>query len=146
MSTTRSVVLELVEFIRSENIKSLVAHLVEKFGPQLEEVDYVDTFRALRLRYDQVRLNCSGITSGQSPPRLSAAHSCARVCQLGVDTFCALRLKMRPGANKPAQPFFFALALALCSRGAKGLGFRVYLHSSGAVLLRPSVADIGVAS
>lgn len=81
MSTTRSVVLELVEFIRSENIKSLVAHLVEKFGPQLEEVDYVDTFRALRLRYDQVRLNCSGITSGQSPPpgfqQPTAVRGCA---------------------------------------------------------------------
>ena len=50
-----SVVLEMVEFIRAENIKALVAHLVEKFGSELEEVDYVDTFRALRLKYDQVR-------------------------------------------------------------------------------------------
>lgn len=44
----------MVEFIRAENIKALVTHLVEKFGSQLEEVDYVDTFRALRLKYDQV--------------------------------------------------------------------------------------------
>ena len=50
-------VLELVEFVRGENIKSLVAHLVEKYWEQLAEVDYVDTFRALRLKYDQVRLD-----------------------------------------------------------------------------------------
>lgn len=49
-----SVVLEMVEFIRAENIKALVAHLVEKFGAELAEVDYVDTFQALRLKYDQV--------------------------------------------------------------------------------------------
>ena len=50
-----SVVLEMVEFIRAENIKALVSHLVEKFGAVLAEVDYVDTFQALRLKYDQVR-------------------------------------------------------------------------------------------
>jgi hypothetical protein len=49
-----SVVLEMVEFIRAENIKALVSHLVEKFGAELAEVDYVDTFQALRLKYDQV--------------------------------------------------------------------------------------------
>lgn len=45
----------MVEFIRAENIKALVSHLVEKFGAELAEVDYVDTFQALRLKYDQVR-------------------------------------------------------------------------------------------
>ena len=38
-----------------ENIKSLVTHLVDEFYPQLEHVDYVETFRSLKLKYDQVR-------------------------------------------------------------------------------------------
>jgi protein phosphatase-4 regulatory subunit 3 len=37
-----------------ENNKSLVAHLVENYGERLAGVDYVDTFSALRLKYDQV--------------------------------------------------------------------------------------------
>jgi hypothetical protein len=37
-----------------ENIKSLVTHLVEAFYSRLEHIDYVDTFRALKLKYDQV--------------------------------------------------------------------------------------------
>jgi protein phosphatase-4 regulatory subunit 3 len=37
-----------------EGIKSLIAHLVEKFSTKLEGVDYVDTFQALKLKYEQV--------------------------------------------------------------------------------------------
>ena len=39
-----------------ENIKSLITHLVETFYSRLEHVDYVDTFRALKLKYDQVTM------------------------------------------------------------------------------------------
>ncbi len=39
-----------------ENIKSLVAHLVEAFYSRLEHVDYVETFKSLKLKYDQVRV------------------------------------------------------------------------------------------
>ncbi|CAK9276520.1 unnamed protein product [Sphagnum jensenii] len=49
-----SAVLELIDFIRREGIKSLIAHLVEKFSTKLEGVDYVDTFQALKLKYEQV--------------------------------------------------------------------------------------------
>ena len=38
-----------------ENIKSLVTHLVDQFFPRLEHVDYVETFKSLKLKYDQVR-------------------------------------------------------------------------------------------
>ncbi|KAH9557826.1 hypothetical protein CY35_07G105100 [Sphagnum magellanicum] len=48
-----SAVLELIDFIRREGIKSLIAHLVEKFSTKLEGVDYVDTFQALKLKYEQ---------------------------------------------------------------------------------------------
>lgn len=54
MCKARSAVLELMDFIRLENNKPLIEHLVEKFGDKLAEVDYVDTFSALRIKYDQV--------------------------------------------------------------------------------------------
>lgn len=51
-----SAVLELMDFIRTENIKSLILHVVEKFGDRLvAAVDYVDTFNALKTKYDQVQ-------------------------------------------------------------------------------------------
>jgi hypothetical protein len=53
-----SAVLELVDFIRKENIKNLIVHLVEEYEPVFAEVDYVDTFRLLVSRYQQ----------GQQPP------------------------------------------------------------------------------
>jgi protein phosphatase-4 regulatory subunit 3 len=37
-----------------EGIKSLIVHLVETYSSKLESVDYVDTFQALKLKYDQV--------------------------------------------------------------------------------------------
>jgi len=48
-----SAVLEMVEFIRKENIKYIITHLMEQFGPQLEACDYVNTFSALKLKYEQ---------------------------------------------------------------------------------------------
>lgn len=67
-----SAVLELFEFIKlvsapipwlltgvcmvecmQEDIKSLWLHVVEQFGKVLDEVDYVQTFKALRVRYEQ---------------------------------------------------------------------------------------------
>ena len=36
-----------------EDIKSLCTHVVEHFGPTLDKITYVQTFKALRLRYDQ---------------------------------------------------------------------------------------------
>ncbi|XP_024390933.1 uncharacterized protein [Physcomitrium patens] len=49
-----SAVLELIDFIRKEGIKTLVVHLIEKFSSKLESIDYVDTFRALKLKYEQL--------------------------------------------------------------------------------------------
>ncbi|KAK9823072.1 hypothetical protein WJX81_007297 [Elliptochloris bilobata] len=50
-----SAVLELVEFVRKENVRGLVSHLVEAFAPRLAAVDYVDTFEQLRTRHEQNR-------------------------------------------------------------------------------------------
>ncbi|KAI4907780.1 hypothetical protein J4E90_009187 [Alternaria incomplexa] len=48
-----SACLELFEFIRRENIKMIVQHLVETYRERLQEITYVDTFQNLILKYDQ---------------------------------------------------------------------------------------------
>ncbi|XP_066596850.1 serine/threonine-protein phosphatase 4 regulatory subunit 3 [Prorops nasuta] len=48
-----SAILEMFEFIKLEDIKSLCSHVVENFSKELETIDYVQTFKALKLRYEQ---------------------------------------------------------------------------------------------
>lgn len=48
-----SACLELFEYIKRENIKVLIIHVVENYRPDLERIDYVDTFKELILRYEQ---------------------------------------------------------------------------------------------
>jgi protein phosphatase-4 regulatory subunit 3 len=48
-----SACLELFEFIRRENIKMIVQHLVETYREKLQAITYVDTFHNLILKYEQ---------------------------------------------------------------------------------------------
>ncbi|KAL8921804.1 MAG: hypothetical protein Q9208_005561 [Pyrenodesmia sp. 3 TL-2023] len=48
-----SVCLELFEFVKRENIKPVILHVVENYREKLQEINYVDTFQTLILRYDQ---------------------------------------------------------------------------------------------
>ncbi|KAG8516827.1 Serine/threonine-protein phosphatase 4 regulatory subunit 3B [Galemys pyrenaicus] len=48
-----SAVIEMFEYIRVENIKSLVAHIIEKFYETLESIQYVQTFKGLKIKYEQ---------------------------------------------------------------------------------------------
>uniref|UniRef100_A0A4W3GPC6 Protein phosphatase 4 regulatory subunit 3C n=1 Tax=Callorhinchus milii TaxID=7868 RepID=A0A4W3GPC6_CALMI len=50
-----SAIIELFEFIRVEDIKSLTSHIVDNFYKALEHVEYVQTFKGLKLRYEQER-------------------------------------------------------------------------------------------
>ncbi|KAJ6107272.1 hypothetical protein N7523_008595 [Penicillium sp. IBT 18751x] len=50
-----SACLELFEFIKRENIKPFIVHVVEKYREKLERITYVDTFQNLILRYDQMQ-------------------------------------------------------------------------------------------
>jgi protein phosphatase 4 regulatory subunit 3 len=50
-----SACLELFEFIKRENIKPIILHVVEKYRDKLKEITYVDTFLNLTLRYDQMQ-------------------------------------------------------------------------------------------
>lgn len=48
-----SAVIELVHFIRQENIKVLVEYLVTKHEDKFKHIQYVQTFQELKLRYEQ---------------------------------------------------------------------------------------------
>ena len=50
-----SACLELFEFIKRENIKPIILHVVENYRERLQEITYVDTFQNLILRYDQMQ-------------------------------------------------------------------------------------------
>ena len=50
-----SACLELFEFIKRENIKPIIIHLVENYRVKLQIINYVDTFETLILRYDQMK-------------------------------------------------------------------------------------------
>ncbi|XP_038956280.1 protein PPP4R3C-like [Rattus norvegicus] len=48
-----SAIIELFEFIRKENIKSLIANIVEKFFMAFESIEYVQTFKGLKTKYEE---------------------------------------------------------------------------------------------
>jgi protein phosphatase-4 regulatory subunit 3 len=59
-----SAVLDLVDFIRRENMRVLIHHLVDEYETLFDEVYYVDTFRLLKLRYQQ----------GMNAPQIELPH------------------------------------------------------------------------
>lgn len=50
-----SACLELFEFIKRENIKPFILHVVDKYREKLQNITYVDTFQNLIIRYDQMQ-------------------------------------------------------------------------------------------
>lgn len=48
-----SAIIEMFEFIKLEDIKTLCSHVVENYGKLLDEIRYVQTFKSLKSRYDQ---------------------------------------------------------------------------------------------
>ncbi|KAI9832190.1 MAG: hypothetical protein M1819_004542 [Sarea resinae] len=50
-----SACLEMFEFIKKENIKPIILHVVENYRPKLKDITYVDTFQTLINRYDQIQ-------------------------------------------------------------------------------------------
>lgn len=50
-----SACLELFEYVKRENIKPIILHVVEKYRDKLKNITYVDTFQNLILRYDQMQ-------------------------------------------------------------------------------------------
>jgi protein phosphatase-4 regulatory subunit 3 len=70
-----SAALEFFDFIKRENIKIVISHLVENYRAKLEEITYVDIFANFIVRYDQTQgfapsLDSSYIdTEDQTPKR-----------------------------------------------------------------------------
>ncbi|XP_017775211.1 PREDICTED: serine/threonine-protein phosphatase 4 regulatory subunit 3 isoform X2 [Nicrophorus vespilloides] len=48
-----SAIIEMFEFIKLEDIKTLCSHVVENYGKSLDDIGYVQTFKTLKSRYDQ---------------------------------------------------------------------------------------------
>lgn len=60
-----SAILEMFEFIQSENILPLMNHVLTNFGPFLESIDYVNTFKVMRQKketlHEAIKPNRSSI-------------------------------------------------------------------------------------
>lgn len=50
-----SAILEMFEFIQSEELVNLMDNILNKFGSFLEQIDYVDTFKFMRTKRDIVQ-------------------------------------------------------------------------------------------
>ncbi|OCK77106.1 DUF625-domain-containing protein [Lepidopterella palustris CBS 459.81] len=81
-----SACLELFEFIKRENIKAIIIHLVETYREKLQTITYVDTFQNLILRYDQMHEpattqemdNSFTTQESDTPVRNSGSVNCGR--------------------------------------------------------------------
>ncbi|XP_033931269.1 serine/threonine-protein phosphatase 4 regulatory subunit 3 isoform X2 [Gymnodraco acuticeps] len=65
-----SAIIEMFEYVRVD-VKSLTAHIVENYWKALEDVNYVQTFKGLKLRYEQQR-------ERQDNPKLDSMRSILR--------------------------------------------------------------------
>ncbi|CAG7720631.1 unnamed protein product [Allacma fusca] len=65
-----SAIIETFEFIRVEDIKILVSHVIENYSNLLNQVNYVQTFRQLRLKYEQNQDRLKDRTALESVPAL----------------------------------------------------------------------------
>ncbi|KAK2848488.1 hypothetical protein FQN49_005676 [Arthroderma sp. PD_2] len=68
-----SACLELFEFIKRENIKPIIAHVVERYREKIQHVTYVDTFQNLILRYDQMQGYGTNVNAGTEGSEASSA-------------------------------------------------------------------------
>ncbi|XP_035283658.1 serine/threonine-protein phosphatase 4 regulatory subunit 3-like [Anguilla anguilla] len=74
-----SAIIEMFEYLRVEDMKSLTTHVVENYWKALEDVDYVQTFKGLKLRYEQQR-------ERQDNPKLDSMRSILRNHRYRRDT------------------------------------------------------------
>ncbi len=75
-----SAVLELLDFVRRENVRGLVAHVVDAFAPRLAaSVDYCDTVAQLRARHEQNQERGGAPDAPAGPAAQAAGLEAARV-------------------------------------------------------------------
>ena len=63
-----SVILEMFDFIRRENLKMLISHFMERHYSRVDDVDYDPTFAKLKDRYEQSQ--GGRVTAGPGGPQL----------------------------------------------------------------------------
>ena len=63
-----SVILEMFDFIRRENLKMLISHFMERHYSRVDDVDYDPTFAKLKDRYEQSQGGRG--TAGSGGPQL----------------------------------------------------------------------------
>ncbi|KAL3162589.1 hypothetical protein ABBQ38_008638 [Trebouxia sp. C0009 RCD-2024] len=68
-----SSVLELVDFIRKENIKTLVEHIVDQHIERLQGIEYVQTFKELKNKYEQNKESVVSAFASGPPNGVTAA-------------------------------------------------------------------------
>lgn len=78
-----SACLEFFEFIKKENIKNIISHLVENYRDTLEQITYVETFSNFIMRYDQSggfapSLESSFMDNDDTPKRPEATRGGSR--------------------------------------------------------------------
>lgn len=49
-----SAILEMFEFIQTEELLPLINHLLTEFGPILDSIDYVNTFEVMRQKKEKL--------------------------------------------------------------------------------------------
>jgi len=69
-----SAILELVDFVRRENVRNLVAHLLEKFKDFIDTVEYCETFKLLKERHE-MNINPSKETTTVTTSSIQPAPS-----------------------------------------------------------------------
>jgi protein phosphatase-4 regulatory subunit 3 len=66
-----SACLELFVFIRVENIKSLIVHIVSNYRSILETFNYVDVFKLLIIRYEQYQDDSESVINNNTTSKMS---------------------------------------------------------------------------
>ncbi|XP_008576744.1 PREDICTED: serine/threonine-protein phosphatase 4 regulatory subunit 3B-like [Galeopterus variegatus] len=83
-----SAIIEMFEYIRVENIHSLIAHIVEKFYKAFESIEYVQTFKGLKIKYDHQKDKGSQIQNYlHSIPYSKIPHGDAKVSELKEEMY-----------------------------------------------------------
>lgn len=80
-----SAILDLVEFIRIENIRVLVEYIVEKYSAVLQQLEHVDIYDKLLIRYEQTKdssIQGMGTTEGPSSSLSTLSGNDPRVSKI----------------------------------------------------------------
>lgn len=73
-----SACLELFEFIRKENIKGLLAELMDNHWQQLQSLDYCEVFRSMHLKHEQNQDRAAPDKAAEREPHAIQAAAAAR--------------------------------------------------------------------